>query len=107
MLHYSAGEEYLPHFDFFDTRLPGTAQEVATRGQRVLTFLVYLNEDFEGGETAFPRLERKFRGRKGDALVFWNVRPDFLPEPLSLHAGTPPTRGEKWLFSQWVRYRMA
>jgi prolyl 4-hydroxylase len=37
--------------------------------------------------------------------MFSNLDPAGRPEPASLHAGLPPTRGEKWIFSQWVRDR--
>ena len=67
--------------------------------------MVYLSEDFEGGETDFPELGFRYRGEKGDALLFWNVTPDGLPDAKTLHAGLAPTRGEKWLLSQWMRRR--
>jgi hypothetical protein len=105
ILHYEAGQEFRPHHDFFDVRIPAFAQEVAARGQRAITVLVYLNDGYEGGHTAFPHLGRSFRGRKGDALVFWNVGDGGAPDWRTLHAGTAPTRGEKWLFSQWIRIR--
>lgn len=105
VLHYEVGQEFRPHHDFFDVGIPAHAREVAERGQRALTVLVYLNERYEGGHTAFPHLGRSFKGRKGDALVFWNVGEDGAPDPRTLHAGTAPTRGEKWLFSQWIRIR--
>jgi prolyl 4-hydroxylase len=66
---------------------------------------VYLNDDYEGGETEFPRIGLRFRGKRGDALMFDNVRPSGALDYDTLHAGLPPTRGEKWLFSQWVRSR--
>ena len=69
------------------------------------TFLVFLNEDFEGGETEFPKAGIAFRGRTGDGLFFANVTRDGRPDPLTLHAGRPPTRGEKWILSQWIRER--
>ena len=50
-----------------------------------------------------PALGWRFKGRTGDALFFWNVDLSGAVEPKLLHAGLPPTRGEKWLFSQWVR----
>ena len=103
VLHYSVGELFAPHYDFLDARHPGHARQVAEHGQRVLTLLIYLNEAYEDGETYFPKLERGFKGRKGDALVFWNVTPDGAPDPLTLHMGSAPTSGEKWLFSQWIR----
>ena len=84
---------------------PGYAKDVASHGQRVVTFLIYLNEGFEGGEMASPELGRAYKGRKGDAVFFWNVTPDGAADKRTLHAGTPPTQGEKWLFSQWIRFR--
>jgi hypothetical protein len=103
VLHYGAGEEFFPHYDFLDTANPGYARQVAQFGQRVLTFLIYLNADFDGGETEFPMLGWKFKGKQGDAVFFHNVLPNMQPDRKTLHAGLAPTRGEKWLFSQWVR----
>ena len=103
VLHYTPGEEFLPHFDFLDVDLPGPAKDVAGRGQRVLTFLIALNDDYEGGQTDFPELAKRWKGRKGSGLFFWNVEPDGAPDRLTQHAGLPPTRGEKWLLSQWIR----
>lgn len=105
VLHYEVGEQFAPHYDFLNVRHAGHARQVAEHGQRVLTILVYLNDDYEGGETYFPKLQRGFKGRAGDALVFSNVTPDGAPDPLTLHMGSSPTRGEKWLFSQWIRAR--
>jgi hypothetical protein len=107
VLHYEPGQQFFPHYDFLDTAEPGYARQVAEHGQRVLTFLIYLSEDFEGGETDFPTLGWRYKGRTGDALFFWNVLPSGQPDRRMLHAGLPPTRGEKFLFSQWVRGRIS
>jgi prolyl 4-hydroxylase len=101
VLHYDVGEQFAPHFDYLDPALP----EVAERGQRIMTFLIYLNDGFDGGETDFPRLGLRHKGAAGDALHFGNLDPAGGPDPRTLHAGLPPTHGEKWLFSQWVRNR--
>jgi hypothetical protein len=106
VLHYAPGEEFKPHYDFLDTAQPGHAAAVAAGGQRVLTFLIYLNEGYEGGETAFPQLGWRYKGRTGDALLFYNATPDGAPDRRTLHAGTATTRGEKFLYSQWVRFRV-
>jgi hypothetical protein len=100
------GEEFGPHYDFLDVRFPGLALEAAQRGQRAMTLLVYLNEDYTGGDTAFPVLGRKFKGNKGDALIFWNLNEDGTPDFNTQHVGTQPTSGEKWLLSQWIRVRV-
>ena len=107
VLHYTVGQEFLPHFDFLDVSKPGPAKDVAGRGQRVLTFLICLSEDYDGGETDFPALGKRWKGRKGHALFFWNVEPDGTMDRRTLHAGLAPTRGEKWLLSQWIRCKPA
>jgi hypothetical protein len=105
LLHYNVGETFAPHHDFLDAEKPGYARDIAFRGQRVATCLIYLNEDFEGGETGFPELGLRHRGGRGDVLVFMNVDAEGRPDPRTLHAGLPPTAGEKWVLSQWVRDR--
>jgi prolyl 4-hydroxylase len=105
ILHYSPGQQFLPHHDYLDTAHPGHAKEVAEGGQRVVTFLLCLNDNYEDGETDFPALGKRFKGRKGQALFFWNVEPDGKPDPRTVHAGLPPQTGEKWLLSQWIRER--
>jgi len=95
VLSYAPGQQYHEHSD----ALPN----VAPAQQRVLTFLIYLDEDYEGGETAFPALGLKVRGRAGDGLLFRNALDDGTPNPRSVHAGLPVTRGVKHLASRWIR----
>ena len=103
VLHYQPGQEFRPHHDFLNPNVPAFAREIAKTGQRLTTVLVYLSDDFDGGETNFPLIDYRFRGRKGDAILFRNLRPDGTPDYDTLHAGLAPTRGEKWLLSQWIR----
>lgn len=100
LLHYRPGETFERHSDFLQ---PGMHEEIEARGQRVATFLTYLNDDYDGGETEFSEVGFKFKARKGDALMFLNVDANGAPDPMSMHAGLPPTRGEKWLLSLWLR----
>src|SRR5262249_7047201 len=105
ILHYESGEAYRPHIDFFHPSRPNYTEEMRLRGQRVKTCLVYLNAGYEGGETEFPRLDLRFRGEPGEALVFDNVTPEGEGDMNTLHAGLPPASGVKWLLSQWIRER--
>jgi hypothetical protein len=105
VLHYSPGEQFLPHFDYLNPDIPGQSAELQKGGQRIATLLAYLNEGYEGGETDFPRLGFRYKGKTGDALVFGNVQPSGALDPRTMHAGRPPTSGEKWLLSQWIRDR--
>jgi hypothetical protein len=105
VMRYSVGQEFRVHHDYLDPARPGHALDMEQRGQRIATFLVYLNDDFDGGETEFPKAGISFRGNKGDALFFANVSRSNEPDRRSIHAGKPPTSGEKWILSQWIRDR--
>ena len=95
VLHYAPGQQYRQHSD----ALPG----VALSQQRVMTFLVYLNEAYDGGATTFPAAGVEFRGKVGDGLLFRNASAEGAPDPRAVHAGLPVTRGVKHLASRWIR----
>jgi len=106
VLHYSPGEQIADHFDFVDPQsTTDYAAEIARNGQRLITFLIYLNDDYEGGETAFPKLGFSHRGTLGGGIYFINALADMSPDLRMLHAGCPILRGEKWIITQFVRSR--
>lgn len=106
VLHYAPGEQIREHYDFVDPKAyPHYEEEIARNGQRIITFLVYLNDDYEGGETDFPRLGVTHRGRLGEGIYFVNALSDLSPDLRTLHAGRPPIRGEKWIVTQFIRNR--
>ena len=95
VLSYAPGQQYREHSDALPNVAPGQ--------QRVLTFLVYLDEGYEGGETAFPALGIEVRGRRGDGLLFRNAASDGTPDQRAIHAGRPVTSGVKHVASRWIR----
>lgn len=95
VLRYRPGGEYRPHFD----AITGFANP------RVMTMLVWLNEDYSGGETHFPTPGLKLKGRTGDAILFRNTGPDGRRDPASGHSGLSVTAGEKLIASRWIRQR--
>jgi prolyl 4-hydroxylase len=103
LLHYTVDQQFALHSDFLATTTPELRQEIDRRGQRALTLLVYLNDDYDGGATEFPRIGLRFRGKQGDALIFRNIDATGAPDYDSVHAGLPVERGEKWVLSQWMR----
>lgn len=103
ILRYRPGQSYDNHYDFIDPEAPAFRRELRERGQRTRTPLIYLNDAYDGGETSFPRANKAFRGRAGDLLILRNTRSNGAPDQMSLHAGLPPTRGEKWVFSTRIR----
>jgi len=102
VLHYAPGEEITNHYDFVDPQLVNYAEEIALNGQRIITFLIYLNDDYADGETLFPRLGIKHKGRRGEGFYFVNCIAQ-EPDLRSWHAGRSPQNGEKWIVSQFIR----
>ncbi len=98
VLCYVPGQEYKPHFDW----LPNGA-ELERSGQRIGTALVYLNNEYDGGETHFLTPDIRFKGDPGDLLVFKNVLADGSTDDAAQHAGLPVGNGFKWLISRWFR----
>jgi hypothetical protein len=106
VLHYAPGEQITNHYDFVNPRTPNYAEEIARRGERIATFLVYLNDDYEGGETDFPNLGLRYHGAKRGGLLFANALPSGEPDLRMVHAGLPPTDNAKWLMTQFIRNRV-
>ncbi len=105
ILHYAVGEQITDHYDFINVRSAGYAEYIERHGERIITFLLYLNDDYTGGETDFAKLGMRHKGRRGEGLFFTNALPTGGPDFRMVHAGLPPTRGEKWIVSQFFRNR--
>lgn len=73
-------------------------------GQRILTVLIYLNNEFTDGQTYFPKLKLKIKPKTGSAIVFYPLAMNSSKcHPLALHAGLPVSSGEKWIANLWFR----
>ena len=93
ILKYTPGQQYRPHHDG-----PGSDN----KSVRILTALIWLNDQFEGGETDFPKINVRVRGGVGDMLVFRNVLDNGDLDDRMTHAGLPVTSGVKWMASRWI-----
>ncbi|KAF8013033.1 hypothetical protein BT93_I1026 [Corymbia citriodora subsp. variegata] len=118
VLRYENGEKYDPHYDYFIDKVN---QELG--GHRVATVLMYLSNVERGGETVFPNSEATMsqpkgddlsdcakegyavKPKKGDALLFFSLRPDTTPDRASLHGSCPVIEGEKWSATKWIHVR--
>ncbi len=101
--HYAIGQEFKSHYDYF---VPGSDDyKVYSRqgGQRTWTFMIYLNDECEGGKTEFLRLGKSFAPKQGTAIIWNNLLPDGSPNPNTLHQAHPITSGEKIVITKWFR----
>jgi len=118
ILQYQIGQKYEAHYDYFHDKFNNDASK---GGQRIATMLMYLSTVEEGGETVFPASVDKphkndpsndwsscakrgiaVKAVKGDALLFWSLKPDGEEDTSSLHAGCPVIKGTKWSATKWM-----
>lgn len=106
VIRYAPGAEYRAHFDAFDPRTETGKRNWRIGGQRLITVLGYLNDVKKGGATRFNKLDISVEPEAGKLLVFHNCEAGTIRKhPLSLHAGCPVEKGEKWAFNLWFRAR--
>lgn len=71
-------------------------------GNRSKTLIVYLNDDFTGGETNFPNVSRALTPKKGDAWIWDNIINGRCSDE-SLHESLPILTGTKYILSSFWR----
>lgn len=100
--HYTNNGKFNEHFDacvYEDKSFCDKMNNYA--GQRRSTLLVYLNDDFDGGETEFVSIGIKVKPEKGKAVLFWNTDDQEVIIPQSKHRANPVHNGEKWICTKW------
>ena len=102
IIRFAGGKDYPAHVDYLDPADPERAEMIARGGQRAVTFHIFLNDNFSGGETDFPSIPLQLKAKKGDALFWWNTNNDGVPMPATLNGNCAVTEGEKWVFSQSI-----
>ena len=105
MLQYEKGNEYRPHYDWFDASRPGPRKHLERGGQRVATIIMYLSDVEEGGGTSFPNIGLTVQPKKGCAVFFANTDAYRTPDQHTLHAGEPVEKGVKYIATKWLRER--
>jgi len=84
LLRYRGGQEYKAHYD-------GTSSIA-----RIISALVYLNDDYEGGELEFPNFGIKIKPEPGMLILF--------PSNFAYsHIAHPVLSGTKYALVTWIR----
>jgi predicted 2-oxoglutarate/Fe(II)-dependent dioxygenase YbiX len=86
ILKYENGTHYKQHHD-----CGGLHKD------RVVSILIYLNDDYVGGELEFPLFNVKYKPKAGDIILF--------PSNYTFsHIAHPVTEGTKYCVVSWMRY---
>lgn len=106
VVKYEPNGYYRPHYDASCDDKKECVEFEKNGGQRVLTMIIYLNEDFTGGRTEFGNLGREYIPKKNNGLLFYSLQKDGNKcHPKSLHAGMPVETGNKYIANVWLRER--
>ncbi|CAK8562503.1 unnamed protein product [Lathyrus sativus] len=113
ILRYEIGQRYNSHYDAFNPTEYGPQ-----KSQRMASFLLYLTDVQDGGETMFPFenglnmdgsygyedcIGLKVKPRQGDGLLFYSLLPNGTIDQTSLHGSCPVIKGQKWVATKWIR----
>ena len=84
LLKYNNGQEYKKHYDG------------GTKIGRAISAVMYLNDDYEGGEIEFPNFNVKIKPEAGMLILF--------PSNFAYaHVAHPVTSGTKYALVTWIR----
>lgn len=99
--HYNTNDYYDYHKDD-DDNPSGTI-----RLRRQMTFIISLNDNYDGGQTIFPEINKAYKLEKGDALFFY-VRSGHcdVASDMAIHGGETVRSGEKWIINQWISHNV-
>lgn len=107
VVNYKSTEKYDAHYDACNPSEEICQNDIKKLGSlRYATFIIYLNDNFTGGETNFPKHNISTKPKTGKVVLFFNLNDDNTDRrDGSLHAGLPPNTGEKWMCNKWIRVK--
>lgn len=102
VVRYEPGGMFNAHFDACTHEVKEYCDKMnRNSGQRRTTLLIYLTDDFEGGETEFVNIGVKIKPKAGSGILFWGTNDDGKVIEGSKHKGNEVKSGEKWICTIW------
>ncbi|XP_040579772.1 prolyl 4-hydroxylase subunit alpha-2 [Lepeophtheirus salmonis] len=107
--NYINGGHYQPHHDYVikgvqpDKMIYGNKGIDYYIGDRIATWMVYMNNVISGGRTVFPRLGLGVEPIPGAAVFWYNLKKSGEADDRTLHGACPVLLGSKWVSNKWIR----
>lgn len=104
VVKYNPGGFFVPHFDSTNDPYNNYTPDFKYGGHRIYTLLISITDpnDYEGGYTEFPNIQKKYKLNKGDGLLFRNIDKNNHLLFESKHGGQPVTAGTKYVCNLWI-----
>jgi prolyl 4-hydroxylase len=104
VVKYEKDGYYNEHFDSVANTTGNSKFFLSQGGHRIITMLIYLNDDFDEGGTRFIVLNKDIKPPKGYGILFHTLdKNNKKCHPKSLHAGLPIKSGNKYIANIWIR----
>ena len=103
VIKYNSNGYYYNHYDACGAKNDYCKKMIENYNNkdRLYTVIIYLNDDYIGGETVFPNLNKHIKPEKGKAILFKNIDSNGNIIKKSLHRGNPVT-GVKYICNIWI-----
>jgi prolyl 4-hydroxylase len=95
IVRYDQGGFFIEHYD---------AGGIGNVSSRLYTFLIYLNNVEEGGETTFTKINEIIKPEKGSCVIFKSTINDIILNK-SAHKAEIVKVGYKCICTKWVHSR--
>ena len=90
-------QRYYPEEGYFIVHCENDGHFDGDIERRVIAWMVYLNDVFDGGYTSFPHQDKKFQPRTGDILMW----PAYWTHP---HQGIVSMTEKKYIITGWLSF---
>ena len=97
---YAYNQQYKAHIDFFNNP---SGKHKYFEVDRIASVILYLNDDFEGGETFFTALNIDVKPKAGSALFFRYDYNEGMSNMNTFHTGMPVKSGVKNIVTSFIR----
>jgi len=104
VVKYDTNGYYNEHFDSVTGYDKNSQDFLSKGGHRMITMLIYLNDEFTEGATRFPILRKRIKPPKYSGILFYTLDKNLKKcHPKALHAGLPIKSGNKYIANVWIR----
>ena len=115
-IRYGENGGYHEHYDTFICPSHALAKDIDTQllydsnmsqgGHRKHTAIIYLNDDFSGGETYFTKLNKIIKPETGKIVLWKNIKENNEIDESMLHTGKSILSKEKWILIVYIREKI-
>lgn len=104
IVKYEKGGFFNPHFDTTEDPYNNYTRDFKLGGHREYTLMISITDptEYEGGSTEFPNLNKSFKLKKGQGLLFRNIDKNRNMLKEFKHAGNPVISGVKQICNLWI-----